>query len=168
MKKTILVIKISFLTSVLICFAFGTAVAAKAPKLMNEKARVDKVMQSDENMAKSGTAAFKREVLKYDSERLRDPFSSPFISIEPGDKRSKAKEVQLPDLAVQGLMWGGNYPQAIINNKVVKAGDTVAGVNIVEINNKEILVMYKDRHFSLPAPALTEKEIKKKSKGGKS
>ena len=95
-----------------------------------------------------------RPVIEYSSGDLRDPFGDLLqLAIE---KEQKAKEVQdvvaapkdstepakpMPSLdkfKVQGVIWGGKFPQAIINNKILGVGDLIEGAEIVSIEKKGI------------------------------
>src|SRR4030042_3377190 len=87
-----------------------------------------------------------RTTVEYKADSLRDPF----WSLEKKEKiieppatsatQQSAPEVPLPALNISGIVWGGIFPQAIINDKVVKPGDSIAGVNIVDINKTGITV----------------------------
>jgi hypothetical protein len=98
--------------------------------------------------------SWKTEV-DYGAENFRDPFKSPIQSemlIQPGDTDPNTPEVQLPNLKVQGVFWGASFPQAIINDKVVKAGDTVDAVTIVSIEKDFIMVSFVNRKYKLSSP----------------
>lgn len=90
---------------------------------------------------------------EYKAEDLKDPFQS-YAEKEgaPLGKKEEEAEISkepLPALTVQGVIWGGNLPQAIINNKVVKIGDTQEGVSIVDINKNGVIVFFKGRKYGL-------------------
>lgn len=55
-----------------------------------------------------------------------------------------------PSLSIQGIVWGGDRPQAIIGGKVVGVGDTVQGVKIVSIRKSGIDVLSGGRKFHVP------------------
>ncbi|HDZ77589.1 MAG TPA: hypothetical protein ENH41_05855 [Candidatus Omnitrophica bacterium] len=59
----------------------------------------------------------------------------------------QAEEGELPDFKVQGIVWGGDINQAIIDGFVVKVGDTFKGVKIVEINPDRIKLSYAENIF---------------------
>jgi hypothetical protein len=54
---------------------------------------------------------------------------------------------------VQGVIWGGIMPQAIINNKIVNIGDVIEGAEVIEISKKGVTLLYKKRKYTLPSPA---------------
>ncbi|MDP1852685.1 MAG: hypothetical protein Q8L26_00535 [Candidatus Omnitrophota bacterium] len=62
-------------------------------------------------------------------------------------------EFPLPSLTVQGVVWGGQYPQAIINNTVVKTGEKIEDVEILEIAKDKIKLLYKGRNFFIGVSA---------------
>ncbi|MDP2941185.1 MAG: hypothetical protein Q8N85_02895 [Candidatus Omnitrophota bacterium] len=101
-------------------------------------------------------AAIERPRVKFEEVGLKDPFREPIIKrpdkpvalTEEGSKVS-----QLPTLTVQGLIWGGIFPQAIINNKVLKIGDTIDGARIANISKDGVVVFYEGTQYSLSAPA---------------
>ena len=99
-----------------------------------------------------------RPTVEYKAEGSRDPF-------QPLDKKKKiiepaevavpqqpVPEVPLPALNISAIVWGGIFPQAIINEKVVKPGDSIEGVNIVDINKTGITVSFTNRIYNLPSP----------------
>jgi len=87
----------------------------------------------------------------YTAGDLRDPFKS-LLLIEPRRERQEetvsaaSTEVPVsppPHLAVQGVLWGGSQPQAIINHKVYRVGDTIEGVTILSIGRQGVTVDYQ-------------------------
>ena len=88
----------------------------------------------------------------YTASDLRDPLKSFLPQITPsslgatsfqpggagGSGRSATSAAYqrppAPSLTVQGVVWGGPRPQAIINGRVYNIGDVVGGGKIVEIN----------------------------------
>jgi len=93
--------------------------------------------------------------IEYKSGGLRDPFS--VTSEEKEEEETKvvqqAAAKPLPPLIVQGIIWGGNLPQAIINNTVLRVGDTIAEVKIVRIDKEGVEVFYSGRSYLLSSPA---------------
>lgn len=98
----------------------------------------------------------KRPLLEYKAGNFRDPFQPPVL----GDivKKGKVEGGQMPEtpppsLTMQGVIWGGRFPQAIINNKVVKAGDAIEGARIISIDKDGATLFFKDRQYNLASPA---------------
>ena len=55
----------------------------------------------------------------------------------------------LPPLRVQGIIWGGDKPSAIINDTVVEVGDTVNGVVVKSIQKGGINVAFQGENFNV-------------------
>ncbi len=88
--------------------------------------------------------------IEYKSEGLRDPFEEEEIETK---EEPQAQPKLLPALQVQGIVWGGSLPQAIINNKVVRVGDTIEGVRIADINKSGVAVFFDNRQYNLSTSA---------------
>ena len=65
----------------------------------------------------------------------------------------------MPALTVSGIAWGGSYPRAIINGKIVKIGDTIEGAEILEIKKEGVVVSYKGQEFTIPVAKAVFPEI---------
>lgn len=93
-----------------------------------------------------------RPVVRYTAQDLKDPFKDYLPAMEDVTVSSaeQATSEQLPTIAIQGLIWGSNKPQAIIENKIVRVGDTVNGMTIVDINKEGLTVLYKNRKYDIP------------------
>ena len=84
--------------------------------------------------------------VEYTSGNLRDPFESPF---EMGDEVATESVVGLPQLQVQGMIWGSAMPQAIVNNTIVKIGEIVDGAEILDIRKEGVYVLYEGKQYIL-------------------
>jgi hypothetical protein len=94
----------------------------------------------------SQTAKTVNKELKYFGVNYRDPFLS-FIPEEK--KESRVEKVTPPDLKLQGIVWGADRPQAIINNTVLTKGDKILGAQIIDIEKKGVVFVYKEEQFFL-------------------
>jgi hypothetical protein len=105
-----------------------------------------------------------RPKIEYKSDALRDPFKEIQTRGDVGRKETPggAKAVPLPPLTVQGLIWGGNFPQAIINHKVLKVGDTIEGASITGIDKNGVAVLFNGSDYKLPSPAQTGAPVSSK------
>lgn len=95
--------------------------------------------------------------VEYKPQSPRDPFQG-YVIEEKKQEEVKGKGVEegpvsLPGLKVEGIIWGSQLPQAIINNEVVRPGDSVEGVQIIEISRTGLTVLFKDKIFKLDAPS---------------
>ena len=96
-----------------------------------------------------------RPVVEYKSGELRDPFKE-VKDAEPQKKPDSA--VPGPDfnkLKVHGIIWGGRFPQTIINNKVLTVGDSIEGAEILSIDKKGITLSFAGKVTSLTVPGYT-------------
>ncbi len=59
------------------------------------------------------------------------------------------EDLKLPPLEIQGIIWGGKYPQAIINENVLEVGDSVDKVKILAIRKNGIQILYEGRKFEV-------------------
>ena len=82
------------------------------------------------------------------------------IPIKVEEKKEPEKKTEEPEtfnppvsLTVQGLVWGGAVPQAIINNKVVNMGDVIEGAEVIEISKNGVILLYKNRRYTLSLSA---------------
>ena len=106
---------------------------------------------------------------KYSAKGLRDPFKTPFenkylVSAGPITPDSAGGALSL--LKLQGVIWGGKFPQAIINGKVVKIGDTIDRALVVDITKDGVVLFLDGKQYSLSSPA-SEIDIHKQSGGAK-
>jgi hypothetical protein len=79
----------------------------------------------------------------YTAQDLRDPMES-LLPPEPKPELSEA-EVQArqstrPPLRLQGLVWGGKKPQAIINSRLYRVGESVEGSKILSIDRTGVTI----------------------------
>jgi len=120
---------------------------------------IDSQFKSAEKVVEKETAALPDAIVRpkqeYKAEGLRDPFQSPIAdeSIKAqGTQGSKTKEIPTPALTIKGIIWGGNINQAIINNELVKTGDTIQGARIVSIDKNGVTVFFEGREHKLLSP----------------
>lgn len=101
-----------------------------------------------------------RPEVQYKAEGLKDPFrgvEQKTVSSE-GVAHAAPQSKPLPPLTVTGLIWGGAFPQAIVNNKIVRIGDMVAPeVKVVDITKEGVVVFFDYKNYSLPPPAIVTK-----------
>lgn len=99
-----------------------------------------------------------RPYIEYQAESLRDPFQGYYKEgkeqepVEPEEEGQVIKP--LPTLTVQGIIWGSSIPQAIINNKVVKVGDTIEEVRVIKIDKEGLTLLYEGRQYNLSSPGI--------------
>lgn len=117
--------------------------APKQFELMQEAEKQEKDTQSEFTIT--------RPKVEYKADALEDPFTEPFVTSKATgtNASSNSVETSLPNFTVQGLIWGGNFPQAIINNKVLKVGDTIEGARIISIDKAGVSLFFNERQYRL-------------------
>jgi len=83
----------------------------------------------------------------------RDPFEKVIIhkggGVHVQSGEDGVSRALIDSFSVQGLIWGGNFPQAIINNKVYKVGDTIQGATILNIAKNGIIFSLGGKKYIL-------------------
>jgi len=122
---------------------FYTAVYAEPNQIKAIKA-VEEAQAREQNL-------ITRPKVEYKAGFLRDPFTGVVAheSVSPG---ITAAQEAPPDLIVQGIIWGGRFPQAIINNKVLGVGDSIQGARIISIGKGGVTVLFGGNNFTLGSP----------------
>ena len=85
--------------------------------------------------------------VRYTSTNLRDPFT--LSTLPEVVEISEEPITGMPQLDVQGFVWGSSLPQAIINGKVCSVGDTIEGAKIIKIDQAGITILYYDKYYTL-------------------
>jgi hypothetical protein len=92
----------------------------------------------------------------YTAGNLRDPFTNPVqadVWLQAGEFDPNAPEVPLPAMKVQGIFWGGDFPLAIINDRIVKVGEKIEGAQIISIEKDLVKVFFSNKQFVIYSPA---------------
>jgi hypothetical protein len=109
---------------------------------------------ADKTASGSSPDQLLRPKVDYSAQGLRDPFMGKGGQSGTGEEVNPVVEKKpLPALTVQGVIWGGDFPQAIINNKVLKVGDTIEGVKIKAIAKEGIIVLFEGSESAISSPA---------------
>ena len=82
--------------------------------------------------------------VEYAGRLFRDPFAD-------GDAKTVSARPASQDerLSLQGVIWSSGRPQAIVNGKIVKIGDTIQDAEVLDIRKDGVKMRDKDREFSL-------------------
>ena len=56
---------------------------------------------------------------------------------------------KLGSLRLQGIVWGARFPQAIINGEVLKIGDSLDGIRIVDIDKHGVRLFLDGKNYIL-------------------
>jgi|GEM_PF-2836071 len=98
----------------------------------------------------------------YKAQDYRDPFDSnidemPAKQVEvPVAVNQDAVVIKPPEFEIQGVFWGASFAQAIIDNKVVKVGDSVKGAKITAISKEGIKILFSGKDFDLSVPGINQ------------
>ena len=66
---------------------------------------------------------------------------SPFIAERGGSKGRVSSSASVEEnLLLQGILWDPKAPTAIVNNRVVGAGDRVGSWSVVEVRKEEVVL----------------------------
>jgi len=98
---------------------------------------------------KAADGVIARPVVEYKSADLRDPFKE--IKDAQLEKKPDSA-VPGPDfnkIKVEGIIWGGRFPQAIINSKVLTVGDSIEGAEILSIDKNGITLSFAGKVANL-------------------
>jgi hypothetical protein len=92
---------------------------------------------------------------EYTAKGKRDPFVDLLPKDLPPGALPVAEDENLepPEMKIQGIFWGGKFSQAIINDKVYKAGDVLENATIVRIEKEGVTIRLGSREFRVAAPA---------------
>lgn len=88
------------------------------------------------------------------SQEYRDPF----VSLLPKEEPKKTKEkkevkeeyISPPEITVEGVLWGTDKPEAIIDGKVYVVGDYLdKETKIYKIEKNEVYILHKGKVFKM-------------------
>lgn len=88
----------------------------------------------------------------------RDPFQPPaalqaLLKTQANATLSTPEAPPMPPLKVQGIFWGAIPPHAIVNDQILREGDTIQGVRVVKINRTGVTVEYEGTQSTLTMPS---------------
>ena len=113
-----------------------------------------------------------RTQIKYQSGQLRDPFATCLVRVVKKEESQQAVKdqlaapiIDLDTFKVEGIIWGGKMPQAIINDKVLAVGDTINGAQILSIDKKGITLNFSGQIVNLSSPGINPVVGKEKQSG---
>ncbi|MDI6605996.1 MAG: hypothetical protein QME65_02490 [Candidatus Omnitrophota bacterium] len=117
-------------------------------------------MSKQQEVAVAPLSDIVRPAVEYEAEDFRDPFQKPSVESKTvvGKEESYSESEQraaefLNSLQVQGIILGGRFPQAIVNNNVIKVGDRVGEARIIGITKAGISIFLYNRIYNISSPA---------------
>ena len=92
----------------------------------------------------------------YPESRYKDPFE-PLLPQEVKEEEKRQEEIiskieeTFPDMIVQGILWGGNFPQVIIDGEVYKVGDKLKNLNaqVFRIEKGAVFISYGEKIYKI-------------------
>ena len=93
----------------------------------------------------------------------RDPFL-PLIPMEAGEEidGEGGIKVTLPPLKLEGVLWGGNFAQVIIDGQVYKVGDSLKDIEakVFRIEKNTVFISFKNKIYELTTNKVKKEENK--------
>jgi len=135
-------------------------------------------LPAEKTAANPAPPAADQAALTYKAEGLKDPFRARIRKNEQPvveTKKDEKVDKPLPNVTIEGIMWGGKFPQVIVNGQVAKAGDTIVvggpnaedKVRVETINKDGITVSFNNRTYDVLSPTQASlAHIARKAKGG--
>ena len=99
----------------------------------------------------------------YTADELRDPLVPLFpeeskpAAVKPPAAEASPQIPEPPKMVLEGVIWGGQIPQAIIDGEVYTVGDLVRGARIVSISRDSIAVELQGATFQLTLSDMRER-----------
>jgi hypothetical protein len=115
-----------------------------------------KVKKMTESQAVSPTPGAANQGPAYTAQNLRDPLVSllpkpklPEQKPKPAVGEAEKAPLKLPELVVNGLVWGGSNPQAVINGKLYSVGEAVEGATLTAIAADGVTLEFQGQMFQI-------------------
>jgi type II secretory pathway component PulC len=86
--------------------------------------------------------------------------------IQNQEQRRESTIEPLPEINIQGIVWGTDTPQAVIDGEVYRVGDNlkVAGAKITEISKDGVEISYFGNIYKLKIERYLKSSFKKEEK----
>jgi len=96
-------------------------------------------------------------VFIYAEELEYDPFDNPFDQPEvvgEGDafeESVEVKQIDPPQITIEGILAGGKAPAAIIDGDVYRKGDVIGGIDakVYNIDKDQVTILYQGELFKM-------------------
>jgi hypothetical protein len=115
----------------------------KASKESREDAKVKREISEDERIGRipKPNGFLDTEYTLSKKDPLKDLFQLYLYRVRLVKSEEKL-EIPLPKLTIEGIIWNSDMPQAIVDGRVVRIGDVIKNVEIVNIEKKGITVSF--------------------------
>ena len=109
--------------------------------------------------------------LPYAESQNKDPFESllpQVVEEEEGVTEEIIEEIEelFPDMVIQGILWGGDLGQAIIDGEVYRVGDKLKDIDaqIFKIEKNAVFIFYGKKVYRMRTEKKRGNKIKTKIK----
>jgi hypothetical protein len=145
----------------------------KNPKLKVQEKKKLKAAKTDASKKQKDAESEKKESIEV-PEDLGDPFEEYFpkpgvtessvvvpdqflgpLGSDMNIKTYEDKPFDTSSLKVTGIVWGGDKPKAIIDDKIYGKGDVVNEAEIISITKEGILFKYYDKEYLMKREGLS-------------
>lgn len=131
---------------VICIFSLGIPLFAQETPRQESWGEIEKLENEQKKMAeqKEALKEIEPEKIEYNASNLKNPFKSYLPKrVERQSTQSAAVEPAYqasnpPNVIVQGMVWDSEKPQAIINNKVLRVGDSIDGAEVTDIKKEGV------------------------------
>jgi hypothetical protein len=105
---------------------------------------------------------FALSVYSEEANNKEDPFESFLPAKQEGSSAQNQKPALPPPVEIQGVLWGSDTPQTIIDGEVYKVGDTLKNVDgkVYKIEKNTVSIFYEGRLYEMKVMAKSKKEEK--------
>lgn len=108
-----------------------------------------------------------RPTVEFTGVKSKEPFKDVFykaaqavVEVKPVENETQPP---LPALTIQGIIFGSRVPCVIIDNVVLKEGQSLGEIQVTKIEKEGIRLLYKGWNYNLPSPAAS---VSEKDPGG--
>jgi type II secretory pathway component PulC len=110
-----------------------------------------------------------RPAVEFTGVESKEPFKDVFYKVPQAVVEVKPVENEtqppLPELTIQGIIFDSSVPCVIMNNVVLREGQSLGEVQVTKIEKEGVRLLYKGWNYTLPSPAASVP--KKDHEGGK-
>lgn len=159
--------KIAILPLVIVLLITG----ARFLRFQNQKTEIEEVTEIEalsplarveRKPAEAPSEAEKGEIIskaavQYQGKEGRDPFSSPMKKrLLSAHELSRSEEI--PHLTLNGIVWNVDKPIAIVNNKILRKGDSIEGAEVLDITQAGVSLRFEAKQIMLKPKRLEGKD----------
>lgn len=151
-RKTEKIILLIILPIFVVALALKFVGKAKEGSVTHEVISPDRVAEDYTGREAAALTQLKSTLkeIKYKADSALDPLmdklSAYLASVVPVAKK-EILDIKPPQLKITGLIWNTDRPQAIVNERVLSAGDEIEGAKLLSVTKNGINIEYKGVKF---------------------